>query len=185
MSDTDATPTPDETPEAPGGSTIVDMVKAEVAAHPAVFSKDAEGPMLPGEEHEHATPAQYVLIAVILCVITAIEIGLYYLEGGTYDLAFLGKWNFSNNVIVSILLPLSFIKFIIVAGYYMHLKTDNPVFRRFFIIGGVLAAIVFTIAVVSIGARFSAGTVIGLLGMVLIAAGVYAYSFVKKARRTA
>jgi cytochrome c oxidase subunit 4 len=183
VTDTETTPEPEETPAAPGGSTIVDVVKAEVAAHPATFSKDAEGPMLPGEEHEHATPAQYVFIAAVLCVITAIEIGLYYLEGGTYDLAFLGRWRFSNTVIVAILLPLSFIKFIIVAGYFMHLKTDSAMFRRWFVIGGILACIVFTIASVTLGARFSLGTVLGLLGIGLVVAGMYGFSFVSKAKR--
>ena len=32
-------------------------------------------PMLPGEEHPHPSPFQYVMIAVVLCVITALEIG--------------------------------------------------------------------------------------------------------------
>ena len=37
------------------------------------------------EEHGHPGPRQYVLIAVVLCVLTAIEVGCYYLEGDLND----------------------------------------------------------------------------------------------------
>jgi hypothetical protein len=36
-------------------------------------------------------------------------------------------------------------KFAIVAGYFMHLKYDNPLFKRVFVFGLVLAIVVFTI----------------------------------------
>ena len=38
-----------------------------------------ELPMLPGELRPHPSPFQYVMIAVILCVITGLEVGMYYL----------------------------------------------------------------------------------------------------------
>lgn len=174
MSDTDATPETPEPAEAPGGSTIVDMVKAEVAEHPTVFSKDAEGPMLPGEVHEHATPFEYVLIAIILCAITAFEIFLYYQEE---------TW--PHSLIVGLLLPLSFVKFLIVASFYMHLKSDNPIFRRAFAIAGCLAFIVFFIALSSLGSRLDAPALWGMLGMALVVAGLFAWSFISKAMRKA
>ena len=37
------------------------------------------------------------------------------------------------------------IKFATVAGYFMHLKYDNPIFRRVFIFGLILAVIVYAI----------------------------------------
>lgn len=172
MSDTETPDTPDEHAPAPGGSAIVDMVKAEVAEHPTVFSAEAEGPMLPGQEHEHATPFEYVVIAVILCAITAFEIFLYYQEE---------SW--SHSLIVGLLLPLSFVKFLIVASYYMHLKSDKPVYRRFFIGAGLLAFFVFFVALSSIGARLDAPALWGMLGIVVVAVVLFVSTFVMKATR--
>lgn len=99
----------------------------------SVISPD-EVPLLPGEERPHPSPFQYVIIFVILCVITALEIGLYYLEG---DL----PWS----LIVGLLIILALIKFVMVVSYFMHLRTDKHIFRRFFIMGGVAALILYTI----------------------------------------
>ena len=46
----------------------------------ALLEGHSDLPMLPGEEHPHPSPFQYVMIAVVLCVITALEIGAYYLD---------------------------------------------------------------------------------------------------------
>ena len=71
---------------------------------------------------------QYVTIAVILVVITAVEIAVSYLEG-----------DIPNGLITVLLLGMAAVKFFLVASWYMHLRTDQPVFRRFFIIGSVAA----------------------------------------------
>src|ERR687897_804030 len=42
-------------------------------------------PMLPGEVRPHPTPQRYVMIAAILVVVTAAEVGLYYLQGDVPD----------------------------------------------------------------------------------------------------
>lgn len=99
----------------------------------SVISPD-EVPLLPGEERPHPSPFQYVIIFVILCVITALEIGLYYLEG---DL----PWS----LIVGLLIILALIKFVMVVSYFMHLRVDKHIFRRFFIMGGVAALILYTV----------------------------------------
>jgi cytochrome c oxidase subunit IV len=93
-----------------------------------------EVPLLPGEVRPHPSPFQYVVIFVVLCVVTAAEIGLYYLEE---DL----PWG----LIVGLLITLAVIKFIMVASWYMHLRTDKPIFRRFFTIGVIAAIILYTI----------------------------------------
>ncbi len=98
----------------------------------------------PSEEiHEagqaHTSPAQYVMIAVILCVLTTMEIALYYMEN-----------SLSHGILVTALLVLAGIKFFLVAAYFMHLKDDPLMFRRWFIIGGIAALIVFTIALTSL-----------------------------------
>ena len=86
-------------------------------------------PMLPGEVRPHPTPQRYVMIAAVLVVATAAEVGLYYLEGDIPD-----------GLIIVLLLMFAVIKFTLVASWYMHLRTDKPIFRRFFVLG-IIAAI--------------------------------------------
>ncbi|MGH9000835.1 MAG: cytochrome C oxidase subunit IV family protein [Acidimicrobiia bacterium] len=89
----------------------------------------------------HPSPFKYVGIAVFLAFVTAIEVGLYYL-----DLA--------NGLMVALLMGLALVKFATVAGYFMHLKFDSPMLRRLFVTGIVLAAVVYFIALVSLDVLF-------------------------------
>ena len=96
-------------------------------------------PMLPGEEHPHPSPFQYVMIAVILCVITGCEIGAYYLDKAVPE-----------GALTAILIISAIAKFFIVVGWYMHLKTDRKIFRRFFILGVVGSMILYTIVLLTL-----------------------------------
>lgn len=71
------------------------------------------------DEHSHPGVMQYVLIAAILAIITAIEVATFYIEA-------------IESALVYILIPLSVVKFVIVVGYYMHLKFDNKLFTWLF-----------------------------------------------------
>jgi len=93
--------------------------------------------LLPGELRPHPSPLQYVLIAVILCVVTAIEIAVSYTEGDIPDA-----------LIVVLLLGMAILKFALVAAWFMHLRTDLPIFRRFFVMG-IVAAIILYLVVLS------------------------------------
>ncbi len=95
--------------------------------------------LLPGEEVEHPSPFKYVVIFLILVVVTAVEIGISYLEGSV-----------SSGVIVALLLFFGIVKFVLVAAYFMHLKTDQPIFRRFFIMGAVAAFVLYLIALTTL-----------------------------------
>ena len=89
----------------------------------------------PREQEEldhHPGPRKYVAIAVILAIVTAVEVAIYYIPA-LFDL------------IVPLLLAFAVIKFIFVAMYFMHLKFDSKVFRRFFLIGIVLAITIFAV----------------------------------------
>jgi cytochrome c oxidase subunit 4 len=108
---------------------------AAEAATPAPI--EPKVPMLPGEVQPHPTPVKYVMIAAILVVVTAAEVGLYYLQGDVPD-----------GLIIVLLLTFALIKFSLVASWYMHLKTDLPIFRRFFVLG-VVAAIALYLIVLS------------------------------------
>jgi cytochrome c oxidase subunit 4 len=83
--------------------------------------------------HDHPSDLQYVKIAALLAFITALEVGTYFIEEAT------------TTLLVGILFPMMIAKFAIVAGYFMHLKYDNPLFKRVFVFGLVLAIVVFTI----------------------------------------
>ena len=52
----------------------------------------------------------------------------------------------STTALVIFLFPMMIIKFTTVIFYFMHLKYDNPLFRRVFFFGLILATIVFVIA---------------------------------------
>lgn len=70
---------------------------------------------------EHASVRQYVIIAVILTVVTIIEVATYYME------------DWLGATLVPILIVLTSAKFFLVVGYYMHLKFDDRIFRRTFL----------------------------------------------------
>lgn len=79
-----------------------------------------------GDEHAHPGWQVYTRIAVILTIITAIEVATYYI-GALKD------------YLVWILMPLSALKFVIVVGYYMHLKFDHKLLTYTFIAGMITA----------------------------------------------
>jgi cytochrome c oxidase subunit IV len=84
------------------------------------------------EEHEHPGEAVYIKVALILGVLTAIEVVLSYVKIGDSQLVTNGG-----------LLLLAAVKFTMVAMYFMHLKFDNPVLRRLFVTGLLLAIAVY------------------------------------------
>lgn len=89
-------------------------------------------------EQSHRSPAQYVVVALVLSVLTGLEIILYYAEE-----------SINRTMLVTALLSIAGIKFFLVAAYFMHLKDDPKMFRRWFIIGGVGALIIFTATLAS------------------------------------
>ena len=89
----------------------------------------------------HPSDATYIKVALILAVVTAIEVGLYYFE--------LGEFNNAALIILSV------IKFIMVAMFFMHLRFDSRVLRRFFITGIVLALLVYIAYMLTLGVFIS------------------------------
>jgi len=83
-----------------------------------------------GEVHEHPTWKQYKWVALILTVITIVEVWVYYIP------AFV-----ATSLFVPSLLIMSAVKFAIVVMFYMHLKYDHKLFRALFT-GPLLIAIV-------------------------------------------
>ncbi len=108
--------------------------RADEALHGMSAIPSSELAMLPGELRPHPSPFQYVMIAVVLCVITGLEVGMYYLTD-----------SIPRGLYVAILLTMALTKFVTVVSWYMHLRTDRPIFRRLFIVGGVGALTLYLI----------------------------------------
>jgi cytochrome c oxidase subunit IV len=96
---------------------------------------------LPGEVSPHPSPFRYVMIAVILVVVTAAEVSVSYMEGWMPD-----------GAIVALLVIMAIAKFFLVASWYMHLKTDKPIFRRFFFFGLAGAVALYFIVLLTLHA---------------------------------
>lgn len=96
---------------------------------------EAHAPRETEELHEHPSPRKYVWIAVILAIVTAAEVAIYYVPA-------------LEGLLLPLLIVFAVIKFAMVAMYFMHLKFDSRVFRRFFVTGLVLAFVIFSIVLV-------------------------------------
>jgi cytochrome c oxidase subunit 4 len=95
--------------------------------------------LLPGEVKAHPDPWQYVVVAIVLAVITAVEIAVSYMEGDIPD-----------GLIVVLLLGMMAMKFFLVASWFMHLRTDQPVFKRLFIIGSIAAPLLYLVVLATL-----------------------------------
>ena len=84
-----------------------------------------------GAGHAHPGDRTYMGVAVFLAIVTAIEVALYYVDIGDFA--------------IPSLIVLMIIKFIVVAGWFMHLKFDSVLFRRLFV-GGLVLAIAVDLA---------------------------------------
>src|SRR5687768_6073779 len=99
-------------------------------AHEPVHTEGAEGAHLSGEEHHHPGWSTYWKVALILTLITVVEVWAYYIPSFVASRAF-----------VPSLLIMSAVKFAIVVMFYMHLKYDHKLFRALFT-GPLIIAIV-------------------------------------------
>ena len=80
-------------------------------------------------EAAHPSVATYIKVAIILAIITIVEVGVFFLD-------------FNRTAFILVFILMSGVKFAIVIMFYMHLKFDNILFSRLFIGGLALAAAV-------------------------------------------
>ncbi len=99
-------------------------------AHDQVSAGGATANEAEHAAHEHPTWKQYKWVALILTLITVVEVWVYYIPSFVASKAF-----------VPSLLIMSAVKFFIVVAYYMHLKYDHKLFRVLFT-GPLIIAIV-------------------------------------------
>ena len=98
-----------------------------------------------GIEHEHPTWSVYWKVALILTLITAVEVWIYYIPSFVASRAF-----------VPSLLIMSAVKFVTVIAFYMHLRYDHKLFRALFtgpfiIAGFTLIGLMFLFGKLTIG----------------------------------
>ena len=85
--------------------------------------------------HAHPTWRFYLMIGVILTVITAAEVAIFYIPA-------------LRGVLVPLLLVLSTGKFALVVMFYMHLRFDSPIFSGVFVAPLLLAIFVIVALIV-------------------------------------
>ena len=83
-------------------------------------------------DHHGPTDREYVKIAAILSILTAIEVATYFVDMG--------------DALVPTLMVLMVVKFFMVAAWFMHLRFDDSILSKIFITGLVLATGVYLAA---------------------------------------
>ncbi len=111
---------------------------ALLAMSPAGVARP-QAPAAEGIVAGHPTPEVYIRIALILAVITAVEVAVYYVDA-------------LQGALLSILLILSAGKFVLVALFFMHLRFDNRIFSTLFTGGLLLVAVLFAVVLSTLGA---------------------------------
>ena len=85
------------------------------------------------EAHDHPSDRKYVQVAIILAIVTALEVATYWME------------SVPGEILIPVLMMMMIYKFFYVAAWFMHLKFDSPMFTKFFVAGLILATIVYGI----------------------------------------
>ena len=88
--------------------------------------------LLPGEVRAHPDPFQYVIVAVVL-------VG----DHRGRDRGLLPRGRHPRRPHRRAAAGDGSVKFVLVASWFMHLRTDKPVFRRFFILGAIAALVLY------------------------------------------
>ena len=89
----------------------------------------------------HATTKTYIQVAVVLAIITAVEVASLYIPG------------IPNSLLVISLLGMSVVKFVLVVGFFMHLRYDHNIMRSLFI-GPLIIAICIILALMALFSAF-------------------------------
>jgi cytochrome c oxidase subunit IV len=92
-----------------------------------------------GPEFVHGpTDRQYVIVAIVLSALTGMEVFTYFKSVVDF-----------GPFLMPMLLVLMGVKFYLIAAFFMHLRYDRAILRRFFLTGIVLAVVVYNIALLT------------------------------------
>lgn len=118
----------------------------------------------------HPGPRQYVMVAVVLAIATALEVALYYVD-------------LPHGLFAAMLLFFAVVKFSLVVLWFMHLRFDSPIFRQLFVAGLILAVTVYMIVLVIFGA-FNAPWLLGIAAFLVMFSLIVAFRALRgKGRR--
>ena len=95
------------------------------------------GELVEGHDAEHAHPSdwEYIKIALILAVLTALEVFTY----------FESVHSLGRNALIIALVVMMIAKIVLVMAWFMHLKFDSRMFTRMFVAGAILAIAVYIV----------------------------------------
>jgi cytochrome c oxidase subunit IV len=85
----------------------------------------------------HASVKTYIQVAIVLAIITAVEVATLYVPG------------IPSGLLVWSLLIMSVGKFVLVVGFFMHLKYDGSIMRVMFI-GPLVLSILIILALMAL-----------------------------------
>lgn len=105
-----------------------------------VGERPEDRPVEAGHEDEHASRGTYWLVALVLAIITLLEVAVFYLP-------------FLAGILAPVLIVLSAAKFTLVVMFFMHLKYDKPILTGVFL-GGLLVATVIVLALMILFGKF-------------------------------
>ena len=117
-------------PQPPGPEVEAARARMDAAWAPTEVTAHDEG---------HPSPSQYIMVGLILGVVTAVEVAVYYVDA-------------LSGALLGILMVLSAMKFVLVVLWFMHLRFDNKLFSILFATGLVLAVLLFVVVLSTLGA---------------------------------
>ncbi|MGA7672026.1 MAG: cytochrome C oxidase subunit IV family protein [Nitrolancea sp.] len=90
--------------------------------------------------HSYPEPSTYIKLAVFLAIFTIIEVATYYIDAPVL-------------LITLVLLVLMAVKFVLVVGYYMHLKFDSRLLTLVFA-GGLTVGLSIMLVMIALFGNF-------------------------------
>ena len=103
------------------------------------MTASAHATAVDAHDHAHPTWQTYTKIAITLFILTALEVAAYEV---VHRHAPAGLATMLEPVVVEVLLFLSALKFVLVAMFYMHLKSDGKLLSGIFGFSLILATVV-------------------------------------------
>jgi len=97
------------------------------------------------DQHAHPRPGLYLKVALVLFVLTALEVLAF--EAGRGGLG-AGLRPVIEPIVVELLIVLSAAKFVLVAMFYMHLKQDPKLLANLFVMPLLIAAVIIAALII-------------------------------------
>jgi cytochrome c oxidase subunit IV len=113
--------------------------EAEVRGAPGAHGDADHGTARRRAHGAHPSPKEYIRIAIVLFVITAMEVSTYYLKP-------------PRSLLIPVLFVFTVVKFSLVVLWFMHLKFDSRVYSRFFVMGIAFAMTLYIVVLMMFGA---------------------------------